>query len=143
MAERKGVGVFLNAEKNNATTKQQMGKKESELWLEMFWRQKHEDRNQKLFWCLSLDVRWQQAKGLGIPSDYWLLPTLESCFTTLINNLSVKHIIGQQMILFHRFLDLTDELFNDVLPLVQIEGECVEKEKTKKFQKVSYKHTHT
>lgn len=43
----------------------------------------------------------------------------ESCFTTLINNLSVKHTIGQQMILFHRFLDWTDELFIDVLPLVQ------------------------
>lgn len=43
------------------------------------------------------------------------------------------------MILFHRFLDLTDELFIDVLPLVQEKGgEGVEKEKTKKVQNVSY-----
>lgn len=57
------------------------------------------------------------SEGLGIPSDYRLLPTLQSRFTTLINNLSVKHIIQQQMILFHRFFwggDLTDELFIDV-----------------------------
>lgn len=42
------------------------------------------------------------------------------------------------MILFHRFLDLTDELFSDVLPLVQKNGgEGVEKEKTKESQNVS------
>lgn len=46
------------------------------------------------------------SEGLGIPSGYWSLPMLKSCFTTLINNLSVKHTIGQQMILFHRFSDL-------------------------------------
>lgn len=46
------------------------------------------------------------SEGLGIPSGYWSLPMLRSCFTTLINNLSVKHTIGQQMILFHRFSDL-------------------------------------
>lgn len=45
-----------------------------------------------------------------------MLPTPRSRFTTLINNLSVKHIIEQQLILFHRFFgrDLTDELFIDV-----------------------------
>lgn len=43
-----------------------------------------------------------------------LLPTLPSRFTTPINYLSVRHSIRQHMILFHRFLDLTDELFIDV-----------------------------
>lgn len=61
----------------------------------------------------------------------------ESCFTTLINNLSVKHTIGQQMILFHRFLDWTDELFIDVLPLVQekVGWGCWKRKKNKEISK--------
>lgn len=48
------------------------------------------------------------------------------------------------MILFHRFLDLTDELFIDVLPLVQEKGgEGVEKEKTKRVKNVSYTSLYT
>lgn len=43
------------------------------------------------------------------------------------------------MILFHRFSDLTDELFTRVLPSVQKGGErAVEKERTKKFQRSVY-----
>lgn len=88
-------------------TQNDQWKKMSELPI----RLEVEDRNQKPCWRLSLDERRRRAKGLGIPSGYRSLPTLRSRFTTLINNLSVKHTIGQQMILFHRFLDLTDELF--------------------------------
>src|SRR4029434_7026718 len=54
-----------------------------------------------------------------ISSDYRLLPTLKSCFSIVINNLTVKYSIRQQMILFHRFLDLTVELFIDTLPWAQ------------------------
>lgn len=77
------------------------------------------------------------SESLGIPSDRLLIvPTLESCFTTFINKLSVKHTIGQQMISFHGFLDLTDELFTDVVQKKRRGG--VEKEKTKKILKVSH-----
>lgn len=71
----------------------------------------------------------------------------ESCFTTLINNLSVKHTIEQQMILFHRFLDWTDELFIDVLPLVQEEvgqgGGVQRRKKKQKTKQRNFKTYHT
>lgn len=63
---------------------------------------------------------------------YRLLPTRPSRFTTPINNLSVRRTIGQHVILFHRFSDLTDELFIDVG--AREGGPSVEKEKTKKVQ---------
>lgn len=112
-------GGLFNAEINNANTKRPM----KNVWTaHLAWNVLEE---QTRGWKTKADLMSQSgcalatSEGLGIPSDYWLLPTLKSCFTTLINNLSVKHTIGQQMILFHRFLDLTDELFIGVLPLVQ------------------------
>ena len=92
-----------NAEINNANTKATSWKTSELAHREMFWSERTETES-----CFDVSV-WMCVGNKQGPRDSIRLLIVESCFTTLINNLSVKHTIGQQMILFHRFLDLTDE----------------------------------
>lgn len=136
-ARRQGKGGLVNAGINNAALKKNSLNCPSGLKCSGDTSERIETKS-----CFDVSV-WMCIANKPGPRDsirLLIVPTLQSCFTTLINKLSVKHTIGQQMILFHRFLDLTDELFTDVLPLVQRRrrgrrGDA-EEEKTKKFQNV-------